>query len=260
MPLVRARCAATLLGVAAALSANGCTNSRDIPLATPSRLVSPYGGTGDVVWVVAPLINESGTSLLNELEVTDALVDQIRQIKGITALPTNRSIAAMRALEMPAVRSPDDALALAAATGADAALVGTITSWDPYDPPTIGLTIALFPRTPRMNGAPMPSTTVDPVTLRTATRESSVPATGAPSTPVASIADQADASNHAVLAEVQAYAVGRSDPRSAMGWQVYFKSMKRYTEFVCYRVLQRLLAQEQARLAPPVEHDKSQKK
>ena len=233
---------------------------KEPPLSVPSRLVSPYAGPGDVLWVVAPLANESGTSLVNELEGHRCAGRPDPADQGITALPTNRALAAMRALEMPAVRTPEDAVALAAATGADATIVGTITSWDPYDPPTIGMTIALFPRSPTGRGG-SPTGEVNPVTLRTATREDGVPPTGTPTEPASSVADQADATNHSVLAQARAYAVGRNDTRSALGWQVYVKSMKRYTEFVCYRVLQQLLQQEQSRLAPPpTEHDKSQKK
>ncbi len=258
MLCLRARALVSGALALAAFGLPGCIPPNEPPLSKPSRLIAPYPASEDVVWVVAPLTNESGTSLVHELDVTDALVNQIRDIDGLTALPTNRAIAAMRALQIPAIRSPEEALALAQATGADATLVGTITAWDPYDPPKLGMSLALFPRTAKMNGMAMPVPVTDPATLRTATREENLPGSGPSLSPSSTVADHADASNHAVLAEMKAYAVGRNDPRSALGWQLYVKSMKRYTEFVCYRVMDRLLAHERARLAPPTGHDNTQ--
>ena len=251
----RARVAPLLACLALAFA---CTNINEPDLVHPTRLVAPYPPSADVVWVVAPLSNESGSSLVDELAVTDELVNQIRQVQGLSALPTNRALAGMRALNISAVRTPQDALELAAATGADATLVGTITAWNPYEPLELGMTLALFPRTAKMQELAMPAPVTDPIALRTATREQGMPSTQASFSPSSSVADHADASNHAVLADAKAYAYGRSDPRTALGWQVYVKSMKRYTEFVCYRLVGRLLADERTRLTPVTEHDKSQ--
>jgi hypothetical protein len=243
------------LGVALGL---GCARANEPTLVEPGRLVSPYPAASDVVWVVAPLTNESGSSLVDELAVTDELVNQIRQVRGLSALPTNRALAAMRALEIPAIRTPAEAIALATATGADAVLVGTITAWDPYDPPELGLSVALFTRTGAMHGIAATGSGTDPMTLRTAVREDAPTAGAVGMGPVSSVADHADASNHAVLAEVKAFAVGRHDDRTALGWQVYVKSMKRYTEFVCYRLMDRLLAAERARVSTATGHDNTQ--
>ena len=240
-----------------ALSLSACAKQGPpLKLVQPEPLVAPYPPQADVLWVVAPLSNESGTSLVDELAVTDELVNQIQQAQNVSVLPTNRALAGLRALGIPAVRTPEEAIALAAATGADATLVGTITAWDPYDPPTIGLTVALIPRTAKMRGGLDPEPVTDPIALRTATREDTVPA-ATPVRPASAVSDLADGANHGVLAEVQRFAHGRHDDRTAMGWQIYVKSMRRYTEFVCYRVTKRLLGAEAARLGVPAVHDKT---
>jgi hypothetical protein len=50
----------------------------------------------------------------------------------------------MRALEFPAVRTPIEAQQLARAMGVDGIVAGTITAYDPYDPPVFGLSLALY--------------------------------------------------------------------------------------------------------------------
>jgi hypothetical protein len=219
----------------------GCINNR-MSLQQPAVLSSPYAEP-DVVWAVAPLTNESGVSIVDELAVTDDLVDAITEVQGITALPVNRTLAAMRALGLPGVRSPGEARALARALGADAIVVGTITDWYPYDPPRLGMNLALYPRTKALDvGA------IDPVKLSQATTDSQISPGPAPQLPVAAIGEHFDASNHAVIADVRAFAVGRTDQRSAMGDEIYTKSMERYTQFVCFRMVELILDKERARL------------
>ena len=126
------------------LALAGCQTKDKFRL--PTTQTSPYRAHGEVVWAVAPLRNESGTSVVDPLVVSDELVNQIHEIRGISVIPLNRSIAAMRTLGMVAVESPADANRLADALGADGIVVGTITAWDPYQPPEIGISLALYGR------------------------------------------------------------------------------------------------------------------
>src|SRR5262249_27350631 len=124
-------------------------------LVPPEVLVSPYDtSAGDVLWAVVPLNNESGTSAADALAISDRLVNKITEVEGLAAVPMNRTMAAMRALGMPAVRSASDARYLAEALGADGIIVGTITSYDPYNPPKVGLALALFAKEGRGRAGP----------------------------------------------------------------------------------------------------------
>ena len=218
-----------------------CSRNR-MNLQPPTVLSSPYAER-DLIWAVAPLANESGVSIVNELSVTDELVNAITEVNGLTALPVNRTLEAMRALGMPGVRSPGEARALARALGADAIVVGSITGWYPYDPPRLGMNLAVYPRTKAMDvGA------IDPVKLSQATTDSQITPGPGSELPVVGVAQYFDASNHIVVADVRSYAVGRTDQRSAMGDEIYTKSMERYTQFVCFRMVELLLDKERSRL------------
>ena len=243
MLCARAAVTATLAALSFA-AVQGC--AAEAKLEPPGALVSPYPAASQVVWAVAPLANESGSALVDELAITDALVEQVRQTQGVTALATNRTLAGMRALGLGAIRTPADASSLARALGADGVLVGTITAWDPYEPPTLGLDLALFARTGAMLAVDIAET--DPLTLRGAATDDAVLGDAYRSRPVAVVSDHADASNHEVLAQARAYAEGRRDPNDPLGWRRYTKSMARFTEFVCYRVLERLLRSERQRV------------
>lgn len=225
--------------VAAVLAAAGCQGPSLTP---PEALVAPYStAQGTPVWAVAPLANESGTSVADAGMVSDALVAKLAEVRGLSALPLNRTLGAMRALRLDAIRSPAEARALAEALGVDGLVIGTITAYDPYEPPRLGLTLGLFTRDGR--GGPQ----VDPESLRTAASERAVTAPGADAQTV--VSDYADAANHEVLMDLRRYAEGRHDPNSALGWRRYTASMELFTEFAAHRAVSRLLEQERLRLA-----------
>jgi hypothetical protein len=51
---------------------------------------------------------------------------------------------------------------------------------------------------------------------------------------------------------LQTYAAGRTEPDTAYGSDIYLVDMDLYTQFVCFRLLQDLLAHEYARVPPPM--------
>jgi hypothetical protein len=217
------------------------------PLPAPeTEITSPYAAR-PVVFAVAPLVNESGVGVVDELRVTDTLINQLEQVAGLTALPTNRTLAAMRALAMPEVASPEDAWRLAHALDADAIIVGSISAWDPYRPPRLGLILDLYARTPAVAAADLP--VLDPGALRVAATDADLDAERYRRAPVASYSRYLDASAGDVSVEVQAYAVGRHDPESPFGWRLYLQSMTRFTEFACFQAVRGLLSQEARRVA-----------
>lgn len=243
-----ARTAIIPLILACALSGAGCATKGE-RLEPPEVLVAPYDTSkGDVLWAVVPLGNESGVSTVDTFMVSDAVVNKIDEARGLACLPLNRTIAAMRSRNMSAVRSPADARLIANLLGVDGLIVGSVTSYDPYNPPKLGLKLALFSREP--DGGAM---SIDPVILQMAYTDSLKPRSARfDDRPVATVSEHLDGSNHEVQMEAMRYAVGRGNPGSSLGWRRVLASMDLYTEFSAQVAVARLLEQERLRLAQPV--------
>ncbi len=238
---VAARCGA--LFVLVAMFA-GC----DTPpkLDQPGVLNSPY--PGPKLWAVAPLNNESGTTLVDTVVLSDKIAQAMQEVRGIDVVPVNRVLAAMSKLEMSGVQSVADARQLMTALGTDGLFVGTLSAWDPYEPPKIGATIQLIARQ-----APIADGNVD-------SRELTYQATGdrpgvttVHRQPVAQASGYYDAANHQVIGDLHTYAIGRTPLQSPSGWRRYLLSMDLYSEFVSYMLTRELLEHEWHRLhaVPP---------
>lgn len=213
----------------------------------PQILHSPYANEREVVWAVAPFRNESGVSFADELRVSDAMVSQLVQAHGITALPLNRSLEAMRSLGFPAIENRGQALQLARQLNADAVLVGTITFWDPYDPPSLGMNLVLFARSETMQL--LDQSEFNPRTLQTAPTDANFRTENrTPGEAINQTSVMYDASNGLVRSQIEAYAHARHDPESALGHQRYIQSMARFEEFACFQALAQLLDNERQRL------------
>jgi hypothetical protein len=227
----------------------GCSSEKGPHLEAPEVLVSPYSvtGSGEVLWAVAPLNNESGTTAVDSLMVSDALVNKITETEGLGAVPMNRTLAAMRLLKMDAVRSPADARKLAEALGVDGVLAGSITSYDPYSPPKIGLSLGVFGR----GGAMVPQTSRagDPGVMRGGYSEQATGTSRFGDRPLTAVNLQFDGASHAVLMDVERYATGRHDYDSALGWQRYVTSMELFTDYAAHASVRRVLDDERLRLA-----------
>jgi hypothetical protein len=239
------------------LALTGCTSR--VPreqLIPPRVLVAPYhegrGGQPEVLWAVAPLRNESGTTLVDTLAMTDTLTQQVEQIRGVTTVPLNRTLGMMQALGLSSIDSPQQAQAVIDALGLDGMIVGSITAFDPYDPPKYGLALALFAR-PGAMGTPGPGTndplSSDPSLLNAASTDSAINVSRESLAPVAFAAEFIDGRNHEVLMAVESYAAGRNDTVSALGWRRYLASMPLFADFASYCLAERLIESERLRLA-----------
>ena len=130
-----------VMWVLAALTlVGGCSLLKPSP--ESQVLHSPYQTRR--IWAVLPPRNESGSLTVNSVELADRLTEQIQKVEGIDALPVNRVLAAMQLMEVHEISTPGQARALLAALGADGLIVGTVTAYDPYDPPKIGLALELY--------------------------------------------------------------------------------------------------------------------
>lgn len=218
----------------------GCFEQR---LNNPTLLRAPYGESQ--LWAVAPFFNESGTTLVETFRISDLFVEQVQQVKGLDALPLNRVIVAMRQLDLEHIESPADASTLMRTLGVDGLLVGTVTSYDPYPPPKLGLAIALFKRNTHGSYSDL-----DPRALTKAMTDSGPTGLGPERSPVAQAAGVFDASNHQTLQWLHEYARGRTQPDSAYGESIYLASMELFTQFVSFRLMHDLLLAEQEGISP----------
>ena len=233
-----------------ALSA--CSFNRKPRFVAPAILVSPYAPDRTVtVWAVAPMRNESGTSAVDPMRISDALVAQLQQVRGVQVLSLNRTLAVMRSIGLASIESQPDATRLAQELGVDAIVVGTITAYDPYEPLQLGLALALLAPggSPIIGNTDVPNT-VDPYALQAIGSDYGLPVGGGVNAgPLSVVAVHYDGANHDVQLSARNYAQGRSESVSAMGWERYLASMRLFTKFACYDATARLLRQEQRRLA-----------
>lgn len=214
-------------------------------LEAPLITVAPYdAAAGERLWAVIPPRNESGVSLVDPLWIGDRLVGAVEEVQGVRCLPINRTLEAMRELNMAEATSPDEVRRLAQALGVDGVIIGTVSAFDPYDPPVLGLTLALYLRSGEPGGGG-----IDPRALSSQPREIVLPGTRHAGAPSSVVSAHLDARSHDVLACVQDYARGRDDPRRALGWRRYLASMDLYTQFSAFHAVRRLLEEEGRRLA-----------
>jgi len=232
------RCVCAVIGVAM-LTLVGCSNEPKMD--QPSVLDSPYPAAK--LWAVAPINNESGTTLVDTVVLADKVTQSLHEVRGINIVPVNRVLAAMQKLELGGVNSVADARRLMLALGTDGLIVGTLTAWDPYEPPKIGMTIQLIARQVEAVGGQ-----VDPRQMTAAATGNTPGHVATYRQPVAQASGYYDAANHETLADVHTYAVGRTPLESPSGWRRYLLSMDLYSEFVSYQLTRQLLEHEWHRL------------
>lgn len=206
-------------------------------LVAPTRLTAPYAEPR--TWAVVPFANESGISTIDIARLADLFTNEIEEVHGLRTVPVNRVITAMRALNLAAVTSPQEATALMNALNVDGVLVGTVTTWDAFPPLRVGMAVELFQRSP--SDPPV----LDPRELLRSPTGSPLPAEADRQSLSAS--GVFDAANHDVRASMQAYARGRHVPDSAFGPRIYEMRMELFTQFVSHRLTADLLAQQAQR-------------
>ena len=226
----------------ATLLAAGCNPPRE-KLVSPVVLYAPYDRPQ--LWAVAPFANESGVSLVKPDRIADAFVEQGEEIDGVSMVPVNRVLNAMRKLQLHSVSSPADARALMNALGVDGLIVGTVTAYEPYPPPKMGAAVHLFRRE-----TSSPMTQLDPVKVTRAANDRISPGAVSNHESIAQASGMFDSSNHLTAAWLDHYATGRTELDSAFGKRIYLVNMELYTQFVAYRLLHDLLEIERARLHP----------
>lgn len=215
------------------------------PKAEP--LVSPYPGRQ--VWAIAPIINESGSAHASGLVFADHLARQLENASNIDVLPVNRVLAVMESQRMAGVRGPGDVQQLLKLLGADYLVVGTITAYDPYDPPKMGVAIELY-ASPRVEEVRLVN--LRRLSSASTDRDITPAAYVDVSRPVSLASGYFDAADPGVREKLQRYGRERSQADGeASSWRLYRINMNLYSEFVSYVMSWRLLESERLRFQPP---------
>ena len=198
------------------------------PKPTPVEytLMSPYKGVHNLA--VAPAINLSGNREFDVLTVSDALFEELQQVGGFNVLPLEKTLAAMRRLDMRAIDSPLMAQKLAEFLEVDTLVIPSVTAYDPYNPPKMGMILQLY--TPRRLAPGSESVVVSD------------------HQPVAQVAAVFNASNQTVLRELRDFAQGRTQNDSALQDERFLMDMDAYTRFVCHAMVRRMIEVERVRV------------
>ncbi len=242
----------------------GCTNGPWIQRQAGPQPQTVYADR--VLWAVVPLRNESGSSYADGLKIADRLTNTLQTVDQIDVVPVNRVIAVMEALELLELRSPADVMHVARTLGVDGIIVGTVTAYDPYDPPKLGLQIEFY-----LNDQQSQFQTVD-------VRKLTQAATGAASQnarvggrqvirPFSLATAMLDASNPVVRQRLAAFAAGRGGQKPGSeswwryvavnrgllakddtDWHLYRISMDLFTDYASHELVERLLQDQSQRL------------
>jgi hypothetical protein len=212
----------------------------------PSELDSPYATRR--AWAVMPLYNESGSAHADGMRMADRLAQQIDAARNLDAVPVNRVLAAMHAAGIAEVRDPQTAASLIRTLGVDGLVVGSITAYDPYDPPMMGVALELYT-----------SEAVEryEMDLTRLTRAATEDAAGLPqqerepqhTQPVSMVSVVLRAADLPTRRELERYAEGRGPQKGPPSdWRRHRINMNLYQEFVAFAMVDRLLRAERHRL------------
>jgi hypothetical protein len=132
-------------------------------------------------------------------------------------------------------------LALSQELDADGVIVGSVTQYDPYPPPRVGMIVQLYLRE-QLSGGEADRRHVDPGELaRAGTPFELEP--GRPIEPRAAVSRIYDADESSVIERIKAYARGREGADRPYRWQTYTTS-RNFLRFVSHEIIGELLAQE----------------
>ncbi len=231
-------CWAIALWLLTSIGATGCGSSRRI---AKVEIANPFLGT--VTIAVAPAVNVSGSTDFDVNRFADLMASELSHADRVAVIPVSRVLGALAVQGKDRVDSPAHAMEIAELVGADAILVFAVTEYDPYDPPSIGISAQLFGRDPWQG---FDAGNDDDA-------KSDVHAEGG----VARNRDGAgrvlaetqrifNASHADVVGDIQSFARQRDADESPYGWRRYVVSQQHYIRYCCYATVRALLSGEHA--------------
>jgi hypothetical protein len=199
--------------------------------------VTPQPVSPPRVLVVAPVLNLSGSQDFDALKVTDLVASEFQSFPDVAVVPVNLALAELERRGKSAVESPEDAVELARALGADATIVTGVTEYSPYAPPVIGWVMQWYAVPPRP--AESPATGPDE-SGATGSRISDARPPG----PRYQVQRVFNAADEDVLEQVRSFARERDGHQSPYGWRKYIRSQELYVRFSCSATIRSILAQD----------------
>ena len=191
---------------------------------------------GPMSIAVAPALNQSGSSDFDPDRFADMMASELNLADSVSVIPVSRVLAALSNQGRDGIESPAHAMELLDVLGADAILVFAVTEYDPYVPPSIGITAQLYGARPRPGGSQ-----ADPIRL---SRSGVLDGEFAPRATRGLIAQAQrvfDASHNAVIQDVRTFASRRRGGRSAFGWRKFLVSQQNFIRFCCNSTISQLL-------------------
>lgn len=215
-------------------SSAGCRGSEKIP---PAVSVRNWRIPGAAI-AVAPAVNLSGSANFDPERFADLMASELHYVDQTSVIPVSRVLAVLAAQGHRGVESPEHAMGLLKLLGADAILVFAVTEYDPYDPPSIGITAQLY-------GARPGSGVRETISQETESSADSRP--GAPPVErrtqlVAQTQRVFDAAHESVADDIRRFSAQRNADQSPFGWRRYVVSQQEFVRYCCHATVKSLLA------------------
>lgn len=189
---------------------------------------------GPMTIAVAPAVNLSGSTAIDPERFADLMASELMLVDGITVVPVSRVLAALASDGRRGVESPAHAMSLLDRLGVDAILVFAVTEYDPYDPPSIGITAQLFGQRAGASG----------VEAHRGFAASVEPGSEAGAKARAGLLAQSQRSYHAshqrVVQELRDFAASRGGDSSPYGWRRFTVSQTEFIRYCCHATLRSL--------------------
>ena len=217
-------------------------NKKAPPPPTEYSLGTPYADVRTLA--IAPAVNLSGVRDFDPLTISDRLFEEMHQVAGLQVLPLNKTLIAMTKLGIRSIDTPEAAQAVAREMAADGLIIPAVTAYDPYNPPTLGMSLQLYTTRNMVARPSAEARRIDGTIIA----NGEDPAAADARQPVSAVSAVFDAHNQTVLRELRDYAAGRTEYDSALREQKFLLDMEQYSRFVCHAMARRLLEVERTRV------------
>jgi hypothetical protein len=223
--------------MSACITATGCGE----PKIRSTEIPAPY--ERPTLIAVAPVLNHSGSSDFDPVQVADLFSSELTMVEGVQVVGVNRVMAVLFRQGLEEVTSPAHALEICETIGCDGIVVMAITEYDAYTP-VVGLAAQLYMVSPEGYAARF-----DPVAASREARPFPVVADyDSPLIPRAQVQRVYNAAHNMVADAVQRYADDRGGGDGALGWRRYLKSQRLFLRYCSWSAINELMGQEYHRM------------
>lgn len=186
-------------------------------------------------WVVAPVLNLSGTQEFDTLKISDILASEALAHSNVAVIPINLTLAALAEHGKSRVDSPEEAFELARRFNADGTLVMAITEFDAYTP-VVGVVLQCYEL-----GRSRAGRIGDPI--EASRRASGWAADGAPQLdgPWLQVQRVFNGAQDSTQQEVREFAGTRAPQDSAFNWRQVLKSQELFVRYCCWAAIRTML-------------------